>query len=142
MTIDGDTATGSLRITVGGVEMQVPTLKIRAAAEWKASIYADRPLRSDLSANPGTWTLANITEFEGLATDVLLDLVVSYDKSAALGGREWLEANADPGEIALAAELMVGAASYFASNPRILLTALVARRVVGVESAAPAESAG
>ena len=46
MTIDGDTATGNiLRITVGGIEKQVPTLAIRAAAEWKASIYADRPGR-------------------------------------------------------------------------------------------------
>jgi hypothetical protein len=124
-----DVASGVLRITVGGVEKIVPTLPIRATREWQAAI-ADRPGRFT-PGDPDDWTQAEAADFTALTLDVILDVVTAYDRTNALGGREWLEEHADPAQLYAAASLMAEVAFPFAENTRLLLAALVARTVVG-----------
>ena len=128
-----DVLAGVLRIAVGGVEKIVPTLPLRATREWQALI-AERPSGFSVSASVDDWTPENVSEFTGLTLDFILDLVVAYDRSGALGGREWLEENADPAQLYTAAGQMAEVAFPFAENVRMLLAALVVRSVVGSDS--------
>jgi hypothetical protein len=77
------------------------------------------------------WTSATMSEFTGLTLETVLDVVVSYDRTGALGGREWLEDNADPAQLYAAATQMAEVAFPFATNIPLLLAALVVRSVVG-----------
>ena len=134
-----DVLAGVLRIAVGGVEKTVPTLSLRASRDWQNAL-GKRPSGFSVAPANDDWTLANVSEFSNIAIDTLLDIVVAYDRTGALGGREWLEENADPTQLANAAELMVGASNPFADNARLLLVALVLRSVVG--SASPNSTNG
>jgi hypothetical protein len=133
-----DVLAGVLRISVGGVEKIVPTLPIRATREWQASL-AEGP-GAFTPADADDWTPVEASEFSGLALEAVLGIVVSYDRTGALGGREWLEEHADPAQIYAAAGQMADVAFPFADDTRVLLAALVARSVVG--SVAPSSTSG
>jgi hypothetical protein len=122
---------GILRIAVGGVEKIVPTLPLRATREWQAGLAKAREFTP-----PGDddWTAPLASEFVGLTFDAILDIVVAYDRTGALGGREWLEEHADPAQIYAAASQMAEVAFPFATNIPMLLAALVAQSVVGSKS--------
>jgi hypothetical protein len=124
-----DVLAGVLRIAVGGVEKIVPTLPIKATREWQAAI-GSRPSTSDV-AERDDWTATDAREFVGLTFDALLDIVTAYDRSAALGGREWLEEHADPAQLHAAAAQMAEVAFPFADSPRVVLAALIVRSVAG-----------
>ena len=128
-----DILAGVLRIAVGGVEKIVPTLPLRATREWQARIGTG-PSGFSVPVTVDDWTAANVSEFAGLTVDTILDLVVAYDRTGALGGRDWLEENADPAQLYAAAEQMAEVAYPFADNVRLLLAALVVRTVVGSPS--------
>ena len=125
-----DVLAGVLRIPVGGVEKIVPTLSIRATREWQAGLAAG-PAAFTVPVSDDDWTAATVAEFTGLSIETILDVVTSYDRSAALGGREWLEEHADPAQLYTAAHQMVEVAFPFATDPSMVLAALVVRRVVG-----------
>lgn len=97
-----DVATGVLRIAVGGTVKAVPTLKLKQIPEWTLALDACTPSRSDRPLGEG-FTIALET-----ATTALLDLILAYDRTGALGGREWLEEHADPAELRAAIEAMLG----------------------------------
>ena len=128
-----DVLAGVLRIAVGGVEKIVPTLPLRATREWQAKLAAG-PSGFSVPVTEDDWTAANVSEFAGLTLDTVLDMVVAYDRTGALGGREWLDENADPAQLYAAAEQMAEVAYPFADNVRLLLAALVVRTVVGSPS--------
>ena len=128
-----DVLAGVLRIAVGGVERIVPTLPLRATREWQAQLAAG-PSGFSVPVTEDDWTAANVSEFAGLTLDTVLDMVVAYDRTGALGGREWLDENADPAQLYAAAEQMAEVAYPFADNVRLLLAALVVRTVVGSPS--------
>ena len=128
-----DVLAGVLRIAVGGVERIVPTLPLRATREWQAKLAAG-PSGFSVPVTEDDWTAANVSEFAGLTLDTVLDMVVAYDRTGALGGREWLDENADPAQLYAAAEQMAEVAYPFADNVRLLLAALVVRTVVGSPS--------
>jgi hypothetical protein len=134
-----EAATGFLRVTVGGIVKRVPTLKIAAVREWKDEI-ARGPSGFVVPATDDDWTAAVVAEFTGLSIETVLDLVVAYDKTGALGGREWLEQNADPSEVYEAALAMAGNAFPFWTDVPAGLAALVVRRVV--ESKPPSSTNG
>lgn len=123
-----DVLAGVLRIAVGGVEKIVPTLPIRATREWQAQIakgpeaFAPRDLDD--------WTPAEAFDFTFLTLDAIVDIVVAYDRTGALGGREWLEEHADPAQLYAASAKMAEVAFPFAEDTKVLLAALVANRVV------------
>lgn len=124
-----DILAGVLRIAVGGVEKIVPTLSIKATREWQAAVSA-LPGRFT-PEDPEEWTSLEAAEFSGMTLDVIVDIIVLYDRTGALGGREWLEEHADPAQLYAAAGQMAEVAFPFADDTRLLLAALVARTVVG-----------
>lgn len=124
-----DVLAGILRIAVGGVEKLVPTLSIRATREWQDEI-AQGPQAFSVPVNDDDWSAAVVSEFAGLTLDSILHMVVAYDRTGVLGGRDWLEEHADPEQLYRAAEQMMEVAYPFAESPRVLLAALVVRAVV------------
>jgi hypothetical protein len=124
-----DVLAGVLRIAVGGAEKIVPTLPIRATREWQAALAERDP--SFAPDNLNDWTRADASSFSSLTLDAVLDIVVSYDRTGALGGRDWLEEHADPTQIYNAAQQMAEVAFPFAEDSTMLLRALVVDAVVG-----------
>jgi hypothetical protein len=98
-----DIAAGVLRIAVGGSVREVPTLKLRWISGWAALFDAGEAEPKAL----GEWTMHDTTVFGADTVKQMLDLVVAYDRTGALGGREWLEENADPGQLRAALNQMV-----------------------------------
>lgn len=112
-----DVLAGVLRISVGGVEKIVPTLPIRATREWQARALDDKTAPAVEAEGAG---IAN------LAYDTVLDIVLTYDRTNALGGREWLEENADPAQLYAAAQQMAEVAFPFVEDVKLLLGARIA----------------
>lgn len=82
---------GLLLVSIGGHQRELPVRPIVSARAWK------RTLVGSLAVGIGSMELANIVDGGNVAAafgDKVLGLVAEYDESGALGGREWLEANA------------------------------------------------
>lgn len=84
-------------VIVGGVEKRIPILPMGPTRRWRERLaeeagaqYGQLRSMSDL-----TGALAAA----GDLTDKLLELVLEYDREAALGGREWLEEHATDDEV-------------------------------------------
>ncbi len=117
-----DVLSGILRINVGGIEKRVPTLPMNASAEWQEALGAQlggfaRNLSGDQSAD-------SLMGFAGFTQQAILDAVVGYDRTSALGGREWLEENADPAQLYIAFRQMAEVAFPFVTDVRSLLAML------------------
>jgi len=91
---------GLLQVSVGGIVKTVPTLPIKHVAEWAKLLDALTPSEPTTDPREGFTLIARVTAAG------LLDLVVAYDRTAALGGREWLEENADAQQLKAAAVQM------------------------------------
>lgn len=125
MRPDEDVLSGVLRLTVGGVEKEVPTLPIRPAREWQRMVTAvsggfGLPALDD-------WQTDDAGRFANLTLDTLLDLALAYDRTAALGGRDWLEDNANPQELYEAVVAMAENAFPFAEDGRTVLGMAIAQ---------------
>lgn len=90
---ESDIAAGIIRLTINGTDRILPTLKIG-------------PFQDDFL--PKQWPKVQSmfsedrtdpAELLKLGTDTLLDLIVAYDASGALGGRDWLRNNADHNDL-------------------------------------------
>ena len=117
-----DVATGVLRIAVGGVVKEMPTLPIKYIPEWAKLLDAMTP-SAFAAGNPdeGFTLIARVTNAG------LLDLVVTYDRTGALGGREWLEEHADPAELKAAAVQMASNAFPFGEAGAVIGTMVSTR---------------
>jgi hypothetical protein len=94
-----DVAAGVLRVTIDGHEKVLPLLRIRAEREWKAGlreIFSRKLPDIDEDKPVG---VERIGEFSNLTVDAILDVVTSYDRGNALGGREFLEEHALQSEL-------------------------------------------
>ena len=130
-----DVVTRVLRISVGGVVKSMPTLPARYVEEWAKLLDAATP--SGLAApNPdeGFALIARVTNAG------LLDLVVAYDRTGALGGREWLEENADPAELKAAAVQMADNAFPFGEAAAVIGTMVSTRINQAVAQSDPPSS--
>lgn len=90
---EADVVAGVLRVSVGrpAVEKTITVLSIADARKWKAT------LGKTLGNEIGSMSLENLKDGGPIALavgDRTVDLVLAYDQDAALGGREWIEANA------------------------------------------------
>jgi hypothetical protein len=117
-----DILAGVLRINVGGIEKRVPTLPMKASAEWQEALGAGlgefaRNLSADQSAD-------SLMGFARFTQQAILDAVVAYDRSGALGGRDWLEENADPAQLYIAFRQMAEVVFPFVNDVRSLLAML------------------
>lgn len=127
-----DRLRGVLRVTVGSVEKVVPTLPLRAALDWwETNAVA---MSRELPEHEAVTEFEFIADYNRLGTEVALDLVLAYDRTAALGGREWLEENADPTQINAALQLMMANVFPFATDTSVILAALVGRIAVASSS--------
>lgn len=91
-----DVLAGVLRVRVDGAERELPVRRIRAARDWK------RSLARNLVGGIGridVRTLADGGDVAAVFGDRVLELVVEYDETAALGGRDYLEEHATDQEI-------------------------------------------
>lgn len=117
---------GHLQIIIGGVAKEMPTLPIKYVPEWLALLGSGPD-----SAKPvEEWTMADVSTLSGASATRLLDLAVAYDRTAALGGREWLEEHADAQQLYAAVVQMVGNANPLADDPAGLLGLMLVRSVV------------
>lgn len=136
---------GVLRITVGagkpgGGERLVPTLAIRGVREWQRKVTEQVPKLEAAIDEDGR--IGDMGDFVDETLDAILDLVVAYDTSAALGGREWLETNADPTEVYEAARQM-GAVSFpFVRDLQTLRLLLASGARRAARSAEPSSTSG
>ncbi len=88
---------GLITVTVGGLERSMPTLSIRDAREWRKRLAAEVAPIAALQIDANDW--AGMPAKLQLAEDTMLELIVAYDRTSALGGREWLEEHAKPREL-------------------------------------------
>ena len=118
-----DTLSGVLRLTFDGEERTVPTLKLRASREWLERQVRKMPLLID--ALQGDQGAAGQRAFLDFSYETGLDAVIDYDRSGALGGREWLEEHADPSELYEALRAMARVAIPFGDDLQTLVALLV-----------------
>lgn len=89
---EADVASGVIHITINGQAKTLPTLKIGPFEDdWLPA--QGEAIRAMFEADREPAELFKI----GMGT--LLDAVVAYDTTGALGGREWLRANADHSDL-------------------------------------------
>jgi hypothetical protein len=91
---EADIAAGIIRVRIGQTERELSTLKIAALPAWK-KLLAEKTGHSvdELDANaPGIL----ISGAVGVHT---MELVLAYDRGGVLGGRKWLQENADPAQL-------------------------------------------
>lgn len=136
---DEDRVSGILRLRFGSVEREVPTLPLRPARDWQRMV-------AGLSGGFGLptlddWQQPDAGRFANLTVDALLDLAIAYDRTGALGGRDWLEDNADPSELFAAVSAMAENAFPFAEDGRRLLATMVVSAAV-VPSPRPSSTNG
>lgn len=117
-----DVLAGVLHIAIGGVDKEVPTLALRASRDWLAAAASRVDGFRDIFAqeeSPET-----LAVFASASLDTILDVVVAYDTTSALGGREWLEEHADPSQLYGALRQMGAVALPFVNDVRTLLAVL------------------
>ena len=123
-----DLVFGVLRIPLGDTIKEMPTLKARWLPEW-AVLFA-RPKGKPKALDEWTDRDADEALLSAKTVDRVIDLIVAYDRTGALGGREWLEENADPSQLKAALDQMVGNAFPLADDPAGLASLVVLRQVV------------
>lgn len=96
MRSEEEVLAGVIRVRVGASERSVPTLKIRQAREWKALVAAKLGANLDDFDLTGTASLAALGN---VASDLMLELVMAYDRTNALGDRDALEDQADDAQL-------------------------------------------
>lgn len=96
---EGEIVSGLIHVTIGGrraEHRELPVLAAGASRAWK------RELAKALIGDVGAMDLETVSDLSTVGSSVgdrILDLVVAYDITASLGGREWLEANATDVEL-------------------------------------------
>lgn len=100
---------GLLLIRIGGQIKEVPTLKIKHSRKWKdqvATVFGKITDRLPTTAEKNEDVLRPLMN---LASDVAIELVLAYDITTALGGKRWIEDNADDREVFEALQQMLTA---------------------------------
>lgn len=106
-------ASGLLQLTIGGQRVELPVLRIRQAREWRKALDATKTA-------------------DGLdgGTDVMLGLLVAYDVTGILGGRDALEDRATDPEIYEAFREVMAATFPFVRHPELVWAEEFMRRLV------------
>jgi hypothetical protein len=136
-----DVAAGILRIAVGGTVREVPTLKAKYVGAWAERVLLLDDAGRAVKIKPlEEWTAADVAQLAGPALDRVIDLIVAYDRTGALGGREWLEENADPPQLQDALTAMLGNAFPLADSPEVLAATVMGQ--VAAASNQPRSTSG
>lgn len=108
---DEQIASATITVAMGGQVRRLPVLAIDPNEQWTEAFTA--AISKQLAGVAGIETLADVSAALGRSTDVLIDLLVAYDQSGVLGGREWMRAHATPGEVYEAFKQVTAAAFPF-----------------------------
>jgi hypothetical protein len=94
---EAEVVSATISVTVGGVPKTLPVLSIKRNRTWKARLIGRAGTILGSVEDVETWAgaLALVTN----AVDDMLEMLLEYDRAAALGGREWLEEHATDAEI-------------------------------------------
>lgn len=135
---EADRASGILRITVGTTAKKVPTLPISASATWIEGLGSALAGRAEaLAKDQSVESLMGLGAF---AHEALLDAIVAYDRTGALGGREWLTENADPEQLYIAFRQMAAVVFPFVRDVQAVLQILPG--LLAAASKQPGEPSG
>lgn len=136
-----DIAAGVLRIAVGGTVREVPTLKAKYVGAWaELVLLTDRDGHAVKIKPLEEWTAFDVAQLAGPALDRVVDLIVAYDRTGALGGRDWLMENADPPQLQEALTAMLGNAFPLADSPEVLAATVMGQAAAG--SSPPRSTSG
>jgi hypothetical protein len=118
---------------------QLPTLKIRAERDWKYGLGETLntyqiPFNVEGLRAGGQSAVEALAPLTQLPTEVMLDLVSSYDATGALGGRAYLEENTDSAQLYRVLRVILRVVFPFADDLADLL--LEARKLMVLAAAA------
>jgi len=106
-----EVAGGFLRVSLGGQARSLPILKIDHNRAWKELFNVT--VSEALGGTRQLQTLDDVVNLLATSTDTMLDLLVAYDESGALGGKEWMDRNATDRDIYEALKKVTDAAFPF-----------------------------
>lgn len=131
---DEDRLAGFLRLRLGGVEVQIPTLPIRPAHRWLEQLNAKLDdLAASVSDDERQQALVRLAT---QTTDSAVDLIAGYDRAGVIaGGVEWLQEHATPREIHDALSVMREEAIPFGEEVTMmgLMVAAALRRAAALD---------
>lgn len=104
-------ALGLLPVVVGGQEVEVPKLKFRAGLQWRKAAMATYSELAGVEFDPAH--LEQSADLIDKLDDMLLGLIIDYDATDVLGGRDGLEDAIYPNEIAPIFQAMLNATLPF-----------------------------
>lgn len=125
-----EVAGGYILVALGGETRQMPTLKIkdeRAFREFLVRTIGDIGLDVDVpTLKAGGESAYNaLGPLAGAPSEVMLNLVLAYDKTAALGGREHVEEVADSAALYETLKKILRVVFPFVNDARGILSELV-----------------
>lgn len=123
-----DVLRGVLLVSLGNpaTSKELPVLPIAASRKWKAK------LGQTLGGEIGKMSLDNLKDGGPIALavgDRTIDLVLEYDTTAALGGREWIEENATDAQMYAILRRLVEVSFPFVRDLKTLVSEL---RAIGL----------
>lgn len=93
---DEEVAGGYISVTMGGQAKRLPVLPIVRNREWKRQFDE---MVAELGMNAESDDFEEIVRALSDSIDKMLDLLLAYDETSALGGREWLDSHATDREV-------------------------------------------
>ena len=93
---DEEVAGGYISVTLGGQAKRLPVLPIVRNREWKQQFDA---MVAELGMNTESDDFEEVVRALSNSIEKMLDLLLAYDETGALGGREWIERHASDGEV-------------------------------------------
>lgn len=127
-----DTLHGVLRVVVGGVEHELPKLKLRAGRDWRRRAMAQFGPMANLELDPAA--LVESIEQVDAAEETVLALIADYDVTGALGGREQLEDELWPNEVGPIFQAMLAATLPFDPQDRLPAASVLAEASASMSS--------
>ncbi len=94
---DEEVAGGYISATLGGQVKRLPVLPRARNREFQ-KVYADK-VRTTIASAGKLDDLEDVIEMMSSSIDEMLDIVLFYDETASLGGREWIDQHATDREI-------------------------------------------
>ena len=93
---DEEVAAGFISATLGGQARNLPVLSIERNREWKKVYNATV---SELGGDAESDDFDAVVDLLSGAIDKMVDLLIAYDETGALGGREWIDKHATDREV-------------------------------------------
>ena len=93
---DEEVAGRYISATLGGQAKRLPVLTIVRNREWKQHYDA---MVAEVGAGAESDEFEEVVRVLSGSIDKMVDLILAYDETSALGGREWIEANATDKEV-------------------------------------------